>query len=70
MENKLAMTIDDIADYTGIGKNTLRLLVSNRKLPVLHVGRKHIVRTDTLTEFLKINEGVNLRDIDKVKAVK
>ena len=66
---KIAMTIEEAAEYTGIGRNTLRLLVSERKIPVLLIGRKHIIRTDALTEFLKINQGVDLLDIDSVKSV-
>ena len=68
-EMKIALSIEEAADYTGIGRNTLRLLVSERKIPVLLIGRKHIVRTDALIEFLKINQGVDLLDIDSVKSV-
>jgi len=39
------------------------------RIPVLLIGRKHIIRTDALTEFLKINQGVDLLDIDSVKSV-
>lgn len=70
MVQKIAMTIEEAADYTEIGRNTLRLLVNAKKLPVLYVGRKHLVRTDALTEFLKLNEGVDLLDLDRVKSVK
>ena len=69
MTVKIALKGEEAAEYTGIGRNTLRLLISERKLPVLLIGRKHIVRTDALTEFLKINQGVDLRDIDSVKSV-
>ena len=69
MVEKIAMTIEEAAEYTGIGRNTLRLLVSERKIPVLLIGRKHIIRTGALTEFLKINQGVDLLDIDSVKSV-
>ena len=48
MVEKIAMTIEEAAEYTGIGRNTLRLLVSERKIPVLLIGRKHIIRTDAL----------------------
>lgn len=69
LTNKIAMTIEEASEYTGIGRNTLRLLVSERKIPVLQIGRKHIVRTDALDEFLKVNQGIDLRDIDKVRSV-
>ena len=70
MINKIALSVEEIADSTGIGRNTLRDLIKAQKLPVLHFGRKHLVRIDTLNDFLKLNEGVDLRDIDSVKAVR
>ena len=39
-ERKTALSIEEAADYTGIGRNTLRKLVEWKKLPVLKVGRK------------------------------
>lgn len=69
MLNKIALSVEEIADSTGIGRNTLRDLIKAKKLPVLQVGRKHLVRIDTLNEFLKLNEGIDLRDIDVVKTV-
>ncbi len=53
-----------------IGRNTMRDLVKAKKLPILYVGRKHLIRIDALNDFLKLNEGVDLRDIDSVKAVR
>ena len=37
-ERKIALSIEEAADYTGIGRNTLRKLVEWKKLPVLKVG--------------------------------
>ena len=34
-EVKIALSIEEAADYTGIGRNTLRKLVEWKKLPVL-----------------------------------
>ena len=45
---KIGMTIEEAADYTGIGRNTLRRLVDWGKIPVLRIGRKSIVRVDLL----------------------
>ena len=39
-QRKIALSIEEAADYTGIGRNTLRQLVEWKKLPVLKVGRK------------------------------
>lgn len=66
---KIALSIEEAADYTGIGRNTLRNLVEWGKLPVLKVGRKVLIKSDMLEKFMEINEGKNLRDKDSVKAV-
>ena len=70
MTVKIALKVEEAAEYTGIGRNTMRDLVKAKKLPVLIVGRKHLIKIDTLNEFLELNEGVDLRDLDKVKSVK
>ena len=41
-EVKIALSIEEAADYTGIGRNTLRKLVEWKKLPVLK-DRKSVV---------------------------
>ncbi len=66
---KIALSIEEAADYTGIGRNTLRNLVEWGKLPVLKVGRKVLIKSDMLEKFMEINEGKNLRDKDSVKVV-
>ena len=66
---KIALSIEEAADYTGIGRNTLRNLVEWEKLPVLKVGRKVLIKSDILEKFMEVNEGKNLRDKSDVKAV-
>jgi len=67
---KIALSIEEAADYTGIGRNTLRDLVEWKKIPVLRVGRKVLIKKDILEKFLEINEGCgDLRDKQSVKAV-
>ena len=66
---KIALSIEEAADYTGIGRNTLRKLVEWEKLPVLKVGRKVLIKSDILEKFMEVNEGKNLRDKSDVKAV-
>lgn len=44
---KMGMTIEEAAETSGIGRNTMRKLVDWGKLPVLKVGRKTIIRRDT-----------------------
>ena len=61
-ETKIAMTIEEASEYTGIGRNTMRNLVEWGKLPVLKVGRKVLIKSDILEKFMEVNEGKNLRD--------
>ena len=68
-EMKIALSIEEAADYTGIGRNTLRNLVEWEKLPVLKVARKVLIKSDILEKFMEVNEGKNLRDKSSVKAV-
>ena len=69
MERKIALSIEEAADYTGIGRNTLRKLVEWKKLPVLKVGRKVLIKTDILEKFIEVNEGCDPRDKGSVKTV-
>ena len=66
---KIALSIEEASDYTGIGRNTLRNLVEWGKLPVLKVGRKILIKSDILEKFMEVNEGKNLRDKNNVKSV-
>lgn len=68
-ETKIAMTIEEASEYTGIGRNTMRNLVEWGKLSVLKVGRKVLIKSDILENFIEVNEGKNLRDKGDVKAV-
>ena len=68
-EMKIALSIEEAADYTGIGRNILRNLVEWGKLPVLKVGRKVLIKSDILEKFMEVNEGKNLRDKNDVKSV-
>lgn len=68
-QEKIALSIEEAADYTGIGRNTLRNLVEWKKIPVLKIGRKVLIRKDVLEIFLEMNEGNDLRDKHSVKAV-
>ena len=66
---KMGMTIEEAAECSGIGRNTMRKLVEWRKLPVLKVGRKTIIRSDTLERFMSANQGRNLLVRDDVRSV-
>ena len=68
-EVKIALSIEEAADYTGIGRNTLRKLVEWKKLPVLKVGRKVLIKTDMFENLITANEGKYLRHKGNVRAV-
>lgn len=67
---KMGLTIEEAAETTGIGRNTMRKLIDWGKLPVLKVGRKTIIRKDALERFMEINQGRNLlvqNDVRKIE---
>lgn len=69
MHDKMAYSIDEASEYTGIGRNTIRKLIEWKKLPVLKVGRKLLIRGDTMEAFIRMNEGRDLRDREAVRAI-
>ena len=66
---KMGLTIEEAAEMSGIGRNTMRKLVDWGKLPVLKVGRKTIIRRDTLERFMTVNQGRNLLNQNDVRRV-
>ena len=67
---KMGLTIEEAAETTGIGRNTMRKLIDWGKLPVLKVGRKTIIRKDALEQFMEVNQGRNLlvqNDVRKIE---
>ena len=68
-EIKMGLTIEEAAEWAGIGRNTMRKLVDWGKLPVLKVGRKTIIRRDTLERFMTVNQGRNLLNPSDVRKV-
>ena len=67
---KMGLTIEEAAESTGIGRNTMRKLIDWGKLPVLKVGRKNIIRKDALERFMEVNQGRNLlvqNDVRKIE---
>ena len=67
---KMGLTIEEAAEMSGIGRNTMRKLVDWGKLPVLRVGRKTIIRRDALESFMTVNQGRNLLNQADVREVR
>jgi len=68
--NKIGLTIEEAAEYSGIGRDTIRRMVEWEKLPALRIGRKSIIRADTLERFMEINQGVDLLEREQIRSVK
>ena len=68
-DQKIAYSIEEASALSGIGRNTIRRLVEWGKLPVLKVGRKILIRSDSLDKFISMNEGRDLLIKDEVKTV-
>lgn len=68
-DQKIAYSIEEASVLSGIGQGTIRRLVEWGKLPVLKVGRKILIRSDSLDKFISLNEGQDLLIKDEVKAV-
>ena len=60
-ERKIALSIEEAADYTGIGRNTLRKLVEWKKLPVLKVGRK--VKFQSYLPAVMVDDVIHRTDV-------
>ena len=67
---KMGLTIEEAAEMSGIGRNTMRKLVDWGKLPVLKVGRKTIIRRDALENLMTVNQGRNLLNQADVREVR
>ncbi len=57
---KMGLTIEEAAECTGIGRNTMRKLVEWESCPSSKWGARPLIRRDTLERFLTVNQGRNL----------
>ncbi len=63
---KLAVGVIEAAELVDVSPQLIREWCTNNVLPYLRVGNKFLVRVDTLDEFLKINEGKDLKQFDSL----
>ena len=47
------LTVNEASEYTGIGRNNLRKLITWQKIPVIRIGNKILIRSEVLDQFLK-----------------
>ena len=67
IQTKKALTVNEASEY--IGRNNLRKLITWQKIPVIRIGNKILIRSEVLDQFLKKNEGHNLKNKYEVIAV-
>ena len=60
-EVKIALSIEEAADYTGIGRNTLRKLVDWKKASGIEGRTESLIKTDMLEKFMTANERQGLK---------
>ena len=59
-QKKIALTVQEASEYTGIGRNNLRSLLAWEKIPSIRVGKKILIRIEVLEQFMRLNDGINL----------
>lgn len=69
LNEKITLTVNEAAEYTGIGRTNLRQLIAWGKISSMRIGRKILIRRAVLDEFIRLNEGNKLMDKYEVIAV-
>lgn len=67
--DKIALTVYEVSEYTGIGRTNLRQLIAWGKISSIRIGRKILIRRESLDEFIRLNEGKNLMNKYEIIAV-
>lgn len=44
IQTKKALTVNEASEYTGIGRNNLRKLITWQKIPVIRIGKRSYKR--------------------------
>ena len=68
-QKKIALTVQEASEYTGIGRNNLRSLLAWEKIPSIRVGKKILIRIEVLEQFMRLNDGKKLTKKQEVIAV-
>ena len=68
-QKKIALTVQEASEYTGIGRNNLRSLLAWEKIPSIRVGKKILIRIEVLEQFMRLNDGKKKKKKQEVIAV-
>lgn len=52
--DSVTVTIDGAAKATGLGRTTLYTLINEGKLATVKIGRRTLVKTDSIRELLQV----------------
>ena len=52
----LVHTVKEAAELLGVGRTTVYALIRSGRLPVVKIGRRTVIRRETLRVFLQFNE--------------
>ncbi|MEE1314512.1 MAG: helix-turn-helix domain-containing protein [Faecalimonas sp.] len=59
---KKFLSINETAEYSGIGRTTFRPLVGWGFVPATKIESKLVIRAETLDNFIRANEGKNFKN--------
>ncbi len=65
MNNKLMLSIEEVAEKLGLSRNYAYKLVSNGTLPSVQVGTRKLIPVDALNKWIEANTkgGVTSKDL-------
>ena len=69
MPSKCCFSINEAAEYSSVGRQTLRNLIKEKKIPCLLVGTRQLILVQDLENFLFINRGKDLLDMANLESV-
>jgi excisionase family DNA binding protein len=53
LNEKLTLTIEEAAQFTGIGETTINKLMSEGKIPYAKIGRKKLIQREDIEIFIE-----------------
>lgn len=69
MPSKCCFSINEAAEYSSVGRQALRNLIKEKKIPCLLVGTRQLILVQDLENFLFINRGKDLLDMANLESV-
>ncbi|AUS12394.1 DNA-binding protein [Bacillus subtilis] len=61
--NRTALTPQEAADFLGVHKETIYIMVRNGQIPHFKVRKKIFFRVDSLNEWIKLQEQNSMKDL-------